>query len=121
MNSLELLKTYGVGKLELQKTTSEDFSIPLPYINLLEKYFLLYWSGKYLKERLKNSSGLLRQDGVNYSVYLLHNLTLGNIKEDEFTQYALSFRVTRKEYELHPVVLISPSSQNSKGYYNGTN
>lgn len=107
-----LYEKFGILRSELEHVTSQEFSIPMDFLNCYDKYFLLYWSAEYLLENLEGSKGLLNKDDTQYTWHLLHGMSLGKIATlNPLTQFALSFRKPKAEFGIHPKVLISLTSR----------
>lgn len=100
--SIEVAKKYGVSRSTVDYAIRKRFRFPRELKDLLKSYYLLYWSGEYIKEKL--SEGQIVHNNVTYNV-----LYFGCIPKDfkAGIQFALSFREAVEEYQLPAYVIIS--------------
>ena len=52
-----------------------DWNIPPEQSELLEKYYLLHWSGEYFMEQYRHGYGRLHHQGTNYSILFYSGMT----------------------------------------------
>ena len=101
--ALHLKLAQGVDKNSLRFIVSNCFVIPNDYLDLFEKYYLLYWRGKHLKDSLRD--GILKHSvtGTSYTVSYI-----GCTPEQAFSseQVRLSFRKPYDYVGIAPHVLI---------------
>ena len=125
MNTTLDLFPLPVTTVDLQNTrsairfySSKCWNIPSPLVsNYFSEYYLIYWSGMYLSEKLANSGGyLVRIDPLtsrkkSYKVEYSRSLTRGKILANPDAQFALSFRSPSVDWNLDNVVLISAANR----------
>lgn len=75
------------------------------YRDCLDKYFKLYWEGKYLLSKIQ--SGIIRKDNVDYLAVFSRYCSRGYIVANPNVQYAVSFRQAQAEYNLSAYCYIS--------------
>ena len=90
--------------------THNSFSIPYPVAyKYFKHYKKLYWSAQYIISQIE--AGIIVRDDIAFIVQYHKNLTRGIIlesaKQNENTQFSLSFRAPKDEWNVAPVVLIS--------------
>jgi hypothetical protein len=86
------------------------FAIPPPLVQShFSKYYLLYWSGSYLLEQIKQ--GAIAHNGIVFAIEYKRGLTRGRIIANMQDQYALSFREPQLRLALLPVVIISATNR----------
>jgi len=84
------------------------FKLPEPVVTeYFSQYYLLYWSGAYIKAHIENLAGCIHRNGVLFQIVYKPPLTRGKIFARLQDQFALSFRVPKMKYGLKPVVIIA--------------
>lgn len=83
-------------------------SIPYPVAcKYLSYYKKLYWSGHHLLESIE--AGMIVRDDIAFIVSYHKDLTRGKILHNKDAQYCISFRAAAPEWNIDPVVVISPA------------
>jgi len=90
--------------------TTQCLSIPAPVIiKYFQYYKLFYHSAEYTIREIAN--GIIEKDGIAFKVKYHKSLTRGRIlwnqQYNPFTQYRLSFRAPKSEYDIPAIVIIS--------------
>jgi len=107
-SSLQSIKAYQIGGVPPSTLAycMENASHLDQYQDLMEEYYLVYWSGKYILQGM--SEGLIKSKNKLYHVSFAPNLSRGAImRNDSLQQYKMSFRRALPCYNLPAFVYIS--------------
>lgn len=100
--SIVSYKKHGIPRSFLNHLLLNWFYFPKEYQDLLWNYYILHWSGSFLKAQLKQGT-ILHQNRLY--IVIFHRCThYDAVRAD---QVKLSFRVPMEEYELPSYVLIT--------------
>lgn len=102
VSAVELKLTEHIDKSVLRYITNNIFTVPEQYLDLYQKYLLLYWEGSYLKNKI--NLGTIQYNYIPSCSVIFQNCTPE--KAYKAAQVRLSFRVPKPEFGIYPVVLI---------------
>lgn len=110
--SIVSYKKYGVQRSVIQDISQNSFYLHQQPLNIQECFkskHLVYWSGEFILERIKNGV-ILGGTTTSFHVHFMGDLTRGDILANKEEQFALSFRIPQKEFALGNFVLIAARS-----------
>lgn len=112
--SIKLAKEYRILPSDMHFYLESVWTIRNPAIRKeLEKYFLLYHSAEYIRDK-SWKNGSIVHEGITYKALFMGDTTFASIINAEpLTQFALSFRLPSSDYlsfsYIVPTVLIQLS------------
>lgn len=92
---------HGITRTQLGKLLTSLFSFPSDYLDTLDNYYLLHWTGQYTTGKI--SDGKIRHQDTDYSV-IYQFCTPSSVRSAK--QVKLSFRTPKKEFALLPYVIV---------------
>lgn len=106
--SIQSVKAYQIGGVppSILAYCMEHSSHLDQYTDLMECYYLNYWSGKYILKEMVN--GTIHKDDTLYHVAFSKSVNRGTLlRNDSLCQYRMSFRKALPYYNLPAFVYIS--------------
>lgn len=122
-NAAKLFLRYKVNPTSVNYVAMKVFNIndcSKEVVNCFARRTLLYWSGDYILKQMKHGV-LFDEQGDKFYVQFVKGLTRGKILAEEHrrlagklpsAQYALSFRITKPDFNCPNFVLIKRSEPN---------
>jgi hypothetical protein len=101
-SSIAAYKKYGLHKSLLRHLLTEFTSFPENYRDVLDSYYLLYWTPQYLDANIKQ--GTITHSGKTYQVIFK---CIRPLTRNPCAQVKLSFRSPKAEFDLPSYVIVS--------------
>ncbi len=105
--SIVAYQKYGV-KPSIIRQVMRHSTIITYFRDCFSRYYLLYWEGSYLLQKIAEGNGCINRDGISYIP--AYSQSLGSraaIHQNQQEQYALSFREAKPEFQLPAYCFIS--------------
>lgn len=84
----------SAADLSLTEAITTQFHLPIEYLRVCDKHYVLYWQARHIYIQLLRSPRIVRES-IGYVPVLQEGLSMEEIGKNPEAQYRLSFRKIR--------------------------